>query len=236
MSHETDSPTPFPSTLLSVIDLRRRWRPVKEGPAAAEEHQPIRIRLHRCLSWLERIEELEEAGVCVDDARLIYGWIALNSLYGRWDPDRREPISDLCALNTFLSRMFDADADHRIATLLTDQRELVTAIVGDAFLSRYFWQDPGEDEARRAHGSARKLGSLYFEKRYTRILDMVLNRVYLARCQLVHGAATLGGRLNREAVGRCATFIGHFVPTVSLVIIDHAWRGDWDGLCYPPIG
>jgi len=220
----------------NVRDLRRRWKPTKEGPAAPERHQPICIRLHRCWSWLQRLEELDDAGVGVDDARLIYGWIALNSLYGRWDPERREPVSDLYSLGTFLSRLFDADADARIGSLLTDQRELVTAIVGDEFLSRHFWQDPGEGEARRAQGHARKLGSLFYEKRYAVILDMVLKRVYLARCQLVHGAATHGGQLNREAVGRCAAFIGHFLPAASLIIIDHAWDGDWDGLCYPPMG
>lgn len=79
-----------------------------------------------------------------------------------------------------------------------------------------------EGEARRAQGHARKLGSLYYEKRYAVILGMVLKRVYLASCQLVHGAATHGGQLNREAVGRCAAFIGHFLPAASLVIIDHA--------------
>lgn len=224
------------TTAWKVRDLRRRWKPTKEGPAATEQHQPICIRLHRCWSWLQRLEELDEAGVGSEDARLIYGWIALNSLYGRWDQDKREPVSDLFSLGTFLTRLFDADADNQIGTLLTDQRGLVSAIVGDEFLSRHFWQDPGEGEARRAQGHARKLGSLYYEKRYAIILDMVLKRVYLARCQLVHGAATHGGQLNREAVGRCAAFVGHFLPAASLVIIDHSWDQEWDELCYPPMG
>jgi hypothetical protein len=60
-------------------------------------------------------------------------------------------------------------------------------------------------------------------------------RVYLARCQLVHGAATHGSQLNREAVGRCATFVGYFLTAASLVIIDQSWEGEWGGLCYPPM-
>ncbi len=87
----------------------------------------------------------------------------------------------------------------------------------------------------KAQGQARKLGSLYYEKRYSTILDMVIKRVYLARCQLVHGAVTYGGQLNREAVGKCAAFIGQFLPVASIGIVDHAWAEDWDGLCYPPI-
>jgi len=219
----------------TVRDLRRRWKPIKEGPASADKHQPVCIRLHRCWSWLQRLEDLDEAGVGVDDARLIYGWIALNSLYGLWDGEKREPVSDLYSLNRFLDRLFEADRNGVIGGMLTDHRDLVKAIVGDEYLSKHFWQDPGEDEARRAQGHARKLGSLYFEQRFANILDMVLRRVYLARCQLVHGAATHGGQLNREAVGRCAVFVGHFLTAASLVIIGHAWDGDWDGLCYPPM-
>lgn len=219
----------------TVRDLRRRWKPTKEGPASAGQHEAICIRLHRCWSWLQRLEELDEAGIGVDDARLIYGWIALNSLYGRWDAEKREPVSDLYSFGQFLGRIVEADADDQLETLLLEHRDLVKAIVGDEYLSKHFWQDPSVEEARKAQGHARKLGSLYYEKRYISILDMVLKRVYLARCQLVHGAATHGGKLNREAVARCASFVGLFLAAASLVIIDHAWEGDWDGLCYPPM-
>lgn len=224
-----------PEAAPSVRDLRRRWKPTKEGAATADEHQAIRIRLHRCWSWLQRLEDLDEAGIGVDDARLIYGWIALNSLYGRWDPEKREPVSEIYSFKEFLSRVVEADKDGQLEALLQRERDLVKAIVGDEYLSRHFWQEPGEEEARRAQNHARKLGSLYFEKRYANVLELVLMRVYLARCQLVHGAATHGGQLNREAVGRCAMFVSHFLTATSLVIIDHAWDGDWDGLCYPPM-
>ena len=231
--HEADQ-FAEPTAGMTVRDLRRRWKPIKEGPAAVEQHPPICIRLHRCWSWLQRVEELSEAGIAADDASLIYGWIALNSLYGRWDEQNREPMSDQRTLDAFTSRVLEADRDGRIGGLLEDQRDLVRSIVGDGYLSKYFWRDPSEDELRRAKGQARKLGSLYFEKRYAMILDEVLNRVYLARCQLVHGAATYNGGLNREAVGKTADFLGRFLRAASLVIIEHAWQEDWGGLCYPP--
>lgn len=218
-----------------VRNLRRRWKPTKQGPASAAEHEAICIRLHRCWSWLQRLEELDAAGIGVDDARLIYGWIAFNSLYGRWDAEKREPVSDVYSFKQFLGRIVEEDADRQIGTMLSDHRDLVKAIVSDEYLSRYFWQEPGEEEARKAQNHARKLGSLYFDKRYANILDLVMTRVYLARCQLVHGAATHRGKLNREAVGRCANFVGHFLTAASLVIIDHACDGDWGGLCYPPM-
>ncbi len=219
----------------SVRDLRRRWKPIKDGPAAADEHEAIRVRLHRCWSWLQAVEDLPADIPGLDDARLIYGWIALNSLYGRWDPALREPVADKPALDAFLRRVFQFDRERLLAAMLTAERELVKAIVGDEYLSRYYWRDPGEEEARRAQTAARKLGSMYVEGRFESITDAALQRVYLARCQLVHGAATYSGRLNRTAVERCAAFLSLFLRTASQVIIDHAWSEQWDDLCYPPI-
>jgi hypothetical protein len=220
---------------MTVRELRRRWKPLKDGDASSDACNPVRVRLHRCWSWMQRIEELDEAGVGIDDARLIYGWIALNSLYGRWDAQAREPIPDKLALDAFLRRLFDRDESALLRALITEQRDLVKLIVGDEYLSRYYWKDPGENEARRAQNAVRKLASWYVEGRHASVLDRTLQRIYLARCQLVHGAATYNSGLNRTAVQRCAEFLGMFLRSALVIIIDHAWRDDWDDLCYPPI-
>lgn len=218
-----------------IDQLRELWKPIATTAAASDEYELIRIRLHRCWSWLERVEELESAGVGAEDARLIYSWIGFNSLYGQWDEQLREPKPDRTSFQDFTSRLIHLDHESTIPNLLVEQRELVKSIAGDEFLSKYFWQLPGEETAKKAQNKSRQLGSLYHEKRYTSIADRILQHVYLARCQLVHGAATYGSRLNRDTVGRCADFLEPFVKNASLVIIQHAWQEDWGELCYPPI-
>ena len=42
-------------------------------------------------------------------------------------------------------------------------------------------------------------------------LDRLLDRVYFIRCQLVHGAATHASSLNRTALRRCKTMLGHLL-------------------------
>ena len=64
--------------------------------------------------------------------------------------------------------------------------------------------------------------------------SITLERVYLARCQLVHGAATFEGGLNRDAVRRSALMLDHLLPTICRVIVDECWQMDWSALCYPP--
>ena len=45
---------------LTVHALRRRWKPIKERLNAAVPSHPTAIRIHRALSWLQRIEQIEE--------------------------------------------------------------------------------------------------------------------------------------------------------------------------------
>jgi hypothetical protein len=54
------------------------------------------------------------------------------------------------------------------------------------------------------------------------------------RCQLVHGAATYGGQLNRTSLRHCVTMLGHLLPAVLLVLINHGADEDWGIMCYPP--
>ena len=59
--------------------------------------------------------------------------------------------------------------------------------------------------------------------------------IYLMRCQLVHGASTYGGKLNRTSLRRCTTMLEHLVRAVLQVLIDHGADEDWGSLCYPPM-
>jgi len=220
---------------LTVRDLRRRWKPTKEGVAAGPERNTIRVRLHRCWSWLERVEELAAAGVETEDDRLIYGWVALNSLYGRWDWEQREPVNDLDSLTSFLERLWAFDHDGALPALLLTNRALARSIVGDEYLSRFFWKYPGQDQIRSVRNLRRKFDVWLEEGHFAKALDLTLKRVYLARCQLIHGGATYRSSLNRASIGRCAAFVQLFVRAASLIIVDHAWEEDWGDICYPPM-
>jgi len=73
------------------------------------------------------------------------------------------------------------------------------------------------------------------EGRWGLILDRLVDRIYLLRCQLTHGAATYGGSLDRRSLKHCATMLGHLMPAVILVVIDHGCDADWGPMCYPPM-
>jgi hypothetical protein len=221
------------ATTWTVRDLRRRWKPTKEQLAGDPAHEPFLIRIHRACSWLQRVEQLQ-AGDGALDAILIFQWIALNSLYGRWDPDARQPLSDRDTLPAFLDRVLALDADGRITDILEEHRRLVMSIFDDGYLTAFFWEEPSAQRARKTQKTKFDAQTWYHEERYRLILDRLMERIYFLRCQLVHGGATFGGRLNRTAVRRCSTMLGHMIPAILLVLIDYGYEQNWGPLCYPP--
>jgi hypothetical protein len=219
----------------TVHRLRRRWKPTKQRLATADEHEGARIRIHRACSWLQRLEDLQASGVPGSDDTLIFQWIAFNALYGRWDPDRREPISEHDAIDRFVDQIWAVDASNHIRCVLDDHKKLAMALLDNSYLNRYFWKDPSKQRARRTEKAKLNAQSWYVQGDYVLILSALLERIHFLRCQLVHGASTHDGKLNRTAVQHCSTMLGHLMPAFLLVLIDHGYAEDWGPLCYPPV-
>lgn len=216
---------------MTVRELRRRWKPTKERLKDSAQHQPLLIRMHRACSWLQAVEDLQPTQL---DERLIFQWIALNSLYGQWDPEDREPRPESHTLLHFVTLIVELDEQERVYDCLADQQRLVMAVMKDSYLTRFFWEEPTEERLRQGKSTWHKAKTWYIEGRYGLILDHVLRRIYLLRCQLVHGAATHGGSLNRTAIEYCSTVLGALIESFLLVMIDHGADEDWGELCYPP--
>ena len=217
----------------SVRDLRRRWKPHKERLSQERPDHPNPIRFHRACSWLQQAEEMTTAELL--DALLVHQWVAFNSLYGVWDGTVGIPTTDQVSWKQFLSRLLTLDADRALAGLLQDHKPLVLSLLEDEYLDRLFWSDPSPQTARRAKRWRQEALTWYLEGRWGLVLERVLDRVYLLRCQLVHGAATCGGRLNRTPVRRATLFLARFLPAMLQVWIDHGSDLDWGPMCYPPL-
>ncbi len=189
------------ATIPTVRILRRRWKPHKERLQARDGEQPTSIRFHRACSWIARAEQ--NADTEDRDLGLISLWIAFNSLYGRWDKRKREPKPDRECWRAFVDTLLRLDESDYIAAALTEHKRLVMSLLDDEYLSSYFWQEPSAKRAGQARNAKRNAQCWYVERRWVMVLDQLLDRVYLMRCQLVHGAATHGGKLNRTSLRRC---------------------------------
>jgi hypothetical protein len=216
----------------SVRDLRRSWKPFK---ASAPEETAVRM--HRMFSWLARSQELP-VDSSEDDARLVWLWAAWNAIYGTWNEAAGKPEEDLPSQERCLMMLYEADArsNRHLQAFLIEHKKLASALCGDLWLSRQFWSEGKIAAEKNAERAKRNFLEAMREKRYRAALDLTLARVYLGRCQLVHGAATCGSKLNRAQIRRCAAFMGHLLPVLATIITESFHDKDWGVLCCPPQG
>jgi len=109
------------------------------------------------------------------------------------------------------------------------------AILDDEYLSGFFLEEPSDIWASKSKKAKYDARTWYVEGKWGMILDRLLKRIYLLRCQLVHGAATFGGKLNRKSLERCITMMRHSLNAFLLVVIDHGADEKWGAMCYPPL-
>ena len=162
-------------------------------------------------------------------------WIAFNALYGQWDAGNRQSLPDRECWRVFLDRIVDLDTAGYVSGMLLEQKALVLSLLDDAYLSNLFWQDPSPKRVSQACRARQSALTWYIESNWKLILDQMIERIYQLRCQLIHGAATYGGRLNRRSLRHCTQMLGHLLPAVLLVWIDYGADEDWGILCYPPM-
>jgi len=220
-------------TAVTVHDLRRLWKPHKERLSAVCENHPTAIRFHRACSWLGRVEaELDGSGT---DQVLINQWIAFNALYGRWDVMSAAPHGDRHCWKSFMDRILQLDAAQRMVDVLQTHKPLVLSIFDDEYLSGFFWEEPSRNRSGQARLTKYRGQRWYVDGDWKQVLDQLLDRIYLLRCQLIHAAATCGGQLNRRPLQRCTTMLQHLLTAILLVYIEHGADEDWSDLCYPPL-
>ena len=223
----------------TIRDLRRDWKPHKKLLSKTyPDGSHTAIRFHRACSWIAEVEKLgaTEGGEFADiDKALIYQWIAFNALYCQWNEDDNIPKKDISSWREFIGKIVKLDADELFKQVLLESREQVEAIFNNQFLSNYFWRDPTELTAKQSRKDLYSSHTWYLEQNWTSILDQLVRRIYLQRCQLIHGAATYNSSENRDSVALCTEVLDHIVRASMLVYVRYGAYKEWGTLCYAPV-
>lgn len=199
---------------------------LKEQHRARRPQYPIELdlRIHRAISWLHRAEK-EEGDL---DARFIFLWIAFNAAYGLELRERSEETqSERALLREFLARLLTIDQEQRLYHLLWDTYgSRIRTLIDNPFVFRPFW------DAQAGSISATAWKSRFDRERHQALkaltdqdtlalLQIVLDRLYVLRNQLLHGGATWNSSVNRAQVRDSAHLLGDLLPVMIQLLLDH---------------
>jgi hypothetical protein len=197
--------------------------------------EPVRLRTHRALSWLERAENEPFD----DDARFLFLWIAFNAAYAREIPDR-DRFGERRVRMNFLRELIAADEEDLLYHAVWRQfPKSIRVFLDNKYVFQPFWdyqngritQDEWEAKFRFSKAAATKaLGRMDTAK----VLAILFERLYVLRNQLVHGGATWNSRTNRAQVADGARIMETFVPIVIHLILARPDR-PWGEPCYPVV-
>lgn len=220
---------------LAASQLQAAWAPTKERLFKAGQENDLRVRVHRATSALEQAERHDSAhGREAVDAALVFRWIGLNALYGRWDHEQGLPVKDRRALDMFTSECARLDRP-RLESTFEAIRDPAEKLVESPFVEERFWKHGDFEDIRPRRGQVKKMRTAVREQRVGDAIQRTLMVVYFLRCQIVHGAATLGSSLNRETVKPAADVLRVSCGQFVALAIEHGLSLDWGSICYPPV-
>lgn len=184
----------------------------------SEDH---RIRLWRAISWIERAEQTEND----PDSAFIFHWIAFNALYAMLCAPEESSESERERFAQFLKHIVDNDRNRRLhSMLMLDFQRNVQPLLNNRYVLHRFWQhvqNPDryptwEEVLHRSRDRARYA----LQNRETAVLLQILfDRLYVLRNQMIHGGATYGSQLNREVVEKAADLLGKLVPIITDILV-----------------
>lgn len=215
---------------LSAVAMKVRFK--SKCTLLGTRHKNWQVRVHRALSWLKRAGEFSEDQA---EARYLFLWIALNSLYSRWDNGANAPGFDSQAREAFLGKLCDRD-QATLADTVRGMRGLIKKLLENPYLSAAFWKQPDHPQAKAwATADAAHLDRHLKSGEICTVLVQAMHRLFIFRGQLVHGASSGGSRLNRGSLKYCLWALEKLVPVIIQLVIEHGDDDDWPDLCYPPL-
>nr|MBC8201971.1 hypothetical protein [Planctomycetota bacterium] len=118
--------------MAELSNLGALWSTQHDALIEAKTHDAIRLRMHRAFSWLHKAGDFEIPDDA--DARFLFSWIALNTMYAKWDSDlvNREP--EWQTREAFLKRVVKHDNRGRIQEVILENRKHCDRLLSEEHL------------------------------------------------------------------------------------------------------
>tara|TARA_R110002167_G_C12707254_1_gene655242 strand:- start:64779 stop:65432 length:654 start_codon:yes stop_codon:yes gene_type:complete len=209
--------------------LKEKQRSIRSGFSS-----DVGLRVHRCLSWLNRAEQASDDF----DAAFIFYWISFNAAYAE-EIGEATIIGERSAFDGFFRKLIELDSDNQIYDAIWDKfSQSIRLFLDNQYIFQPFWKhqnhiDGYDDWNERFNKSKRRFNSALANHDTRAVLGMLFDRLYVLRNQLLHGGATWNSSVNRDQVRDGARILGFLVPIFVDLMMDNPDK-NW-GLPYYPV-
>ena len=272
----------MPNDRPTLEALRVKFEKLDAKLEESNEDHPLRRRLRRSLSWLERAD----SGEFDDDVRYLFLWISFNAAYSDDNKDTRDGNKEWTRYKRYFDKLTEK-YHSRIynAFRCKEIRDSIFSLMENKYVFRGFWNFLDhrwfkEDDWKKSKDGksferdcqkmrellgvglqSRSMKSAFQKAGFasredtTRILDILFQRLYVLRNQIMHGSATSHmwsdpsrseshGRststevnpLNQSQVEDGVRILEFLAPLFLDIMMDHPEIGQeeyWGKLPYP---
>lgn len=205
----------------------------KKLKVLSEVDETFRIRMHRAISWLTCAEK-QSSDI---DLRYLTLWIALNSCYAI-DSTESNQKSEREKFRKFIVSLITNDNESRISKLLWEKFSgPIQLLIKNQYAFKPFWDyQRGEiKDWKNFHQSSIQDSMDYLSKNNTSgLLDIILDRLYVLRNQLIHGGATYKSEINRTQLKDGTRILEMLIPIIIDIMLQNP-NEDWGRILYPVI-
>ena len=217
----------------------RNFKNLKAKQRAIRSSFPedLGLRIHRALSWLEKAEY--EAGKGDEDGAFIFLWIAFNAAYAG-DLSGGEALSERASFREYFKLLQVADRTREIYGAIWEKFSgPIRELLKNPYVFAQFWAaisspSPSDSWKVQFERSQEMVNTALVRQDTPRILEVVFDRLYVLRNQLVHGGATWKGAVNRDQVRDGGRILGFFVPLFIDLMMDSP-EVDWGRPSFPVV-
>ena len=214
---------------LNFEKLKKKQRRIR--PSFSEL---IGLRIHRCLSWLDRAEQ-EGSDY---DAAFIFLWISFNAAYAE-EVFESIGYGQRSAFDDYFQNLIKLDTSSRIYEAVWEHfPQSIRVFLNNIYIFQPFWKDQNkvdgyQDWEERFEASKRRINTALVEKDTKVVLTTLFDRLYVLRNQLMHGGSTWNSAVNRDQVKDGAKILAFLIPIFVDIMMDNH-DNNW-GLPYYPV-
>jgi hypothetical protein len=190
------------------------------------------IRLHRAISWLKSAEKQEENL----DLKFISLWVSFNACYAV-DINGLSSKSEKAKLRDFTTSLVEFDRNRLYNLFWEKFSGPIKVLIENKFVFEKFWEytrGESEDYEFAFKKSITAASNCLSKQNIEGLLEIVLERLYTLRNQLVHGGATYNSKLNRAQLRDACNIMQLLVPIIIDIMLENG-EHNWGEIAYPVV-